>query len=439
MKNWEELYNKYNSDEYKQQYEELKEKIDSHKYNQEEMKEFRKMTNIIGNLPKVENLVDYRNKLEKNLEILKKEYNKRIAKEKEEEKRAEYDKNKEKLEKQMQELSSRQEEIMARQKEIKTKLNDKTISDEEKQNLQEESKKLNLEYSQIRGKVDINNSYFVQNEKENAKATSVTDKSALDKYSKEQLREECFKIGSNLSKCNFVAGKLLEGYNLESDFIKEKITKQWKDRKFTSKDPLPLTRKERESKSKAEVEKVDINIYSDSSIKKAMEKKYKLKTLEDEASEVKEEFGFEDFENFDDFKLIDNNNDKSLISIEEFEKEFPRLSKITPKFIQRSRLGKAMIKVKEKINSIKKEDEDKKVTEVDVENEKVLTEREKFMKTLNNYDILEVANKGVDNIQKEKLQKLKEDAIRREKENEGKSQAEKIAETRASVYGDDGR
>lgn len=154
MKNWEEAYNNFDET----RFEELRAKIDSRKYTREEMVEFRKISKIKNNLPLLNNLMNYKNNLQvklKELKELKAEY----------EKKANYDEQKEKLEKEMTKYSNRQQIINARQKEIKHCLNNLELSDSVRKQLEKEQKELKTESAEIRNKVDNNNAFFRQNEK----------------------------------------------------------------------------------------------------------------------------------------------------------------------------------------------------------------------------------------------------------------------------------
>ena len=397
MKNWEEAYNNFDE----KRYEELKQKIVDMKYTKEEMKEFKKSNKIHDNLPKVKNLMDYKKKLQgklKDLKDLKAAY----------EDKEKYEETKNKLEKEMEKYSKRQQEIAKRQKDIGAKLVDEKLSDVDKTKLQEEQNKLNSEFVELRNKVDVNNKYFAQNE-EGFKIDSDLKK----KVNVKQLDKQIYSISAKISKCNFIAGKLMEGYDLESDFIKEKLTKQWKDRKFTSKEPIPGT-KASEKEGKKEFEP----IWSDSKLKKAAEKE----AAEKEAAEKEAEAEAEE--------------EKTGVPAkkESFEEAFPRLSKIMPKFIKESKLGKAMVNLKQK-RELKKHEESKKPEKRKEEPEEKNPEKDEFRDSLKvDYDeLLEIANKVEETVHREKLDKLKEDATKREEANKGKTQKQKLDETEASV------
>lgn len=191
----------------------------------------------------------------------------------------------------------------------------------------------------------------------------------------------------------------MEGYDLESDFIKEKLTKQWKDKRFTSKQPI-LGTKASEQKVKKQYEP----IWSDSKLQKKAEKaKKKAEDLP--------------------------------VKKETFEEAFPRLSKIIPKFIKNSRLGKAMVKSKQKREQKNNKDNINNKVEITPQQEYESNKTEEFKDTLKlDYEeLLEIANKGELGVKKEKLDRLKEEAAKKEKENIGKSQEQKLAETEANV------
>lgn len=410
MRNWEEKYNNFNkekeeaeiNDKYatmQLRYDELKNKISKNEQTEEENKEFKnldrlnfvkqkmkdmkKLENLNNNIPKVENLIKYRKKLQDKLNDLKDIKNT-------------YE-NKDKLEQDMKKYSKRQEEISKRQKEIKLKIkDDEKISKEDIKKLQQEQLELNSESDELTQKIDDNNSSFVQNEQKLQKIRN------LDV---DQIDNQIFEISSKISKCNFVAGKLMEGFDLESDFIKEKLTKQWKDRRFKSKDLI--TTKKKLNKNDNKLKQEDI------------EKKEEFETIWSD-SELKNE--------------AEKNTKKELpITEESFEEAFPRLSKILPKFIKESKLGKAMINAKQKrqLKNFEKAYEE----EVNTQEEVVSSEKNDFKDNLKvDYnELLRAANGKMLDSQKDKLSKMKEDAIKREDANKGLSQEEKLQKTANEV------
>lgn len=235
MKNWEEEYNSYINGKANERYIELEEKQNQRKQTIEEIAEFKKMNKVKANLEKVKNLLEYRDKLDANLETLKSEYEVRTVGEK--------------LENEEQENLKKHNELVVKKREINRKMQDASLSDKDKQELSKQSENVITELAKLEEKQKKGNEKYLSNL---AKSKSV-NRNGLEKYSNEELREQCFKLGSMISKCNMICSKLMEGQNLEQSI--EPNLKNWKDRKYNSKTPLPLTKKEKEEKIKAKKSK----------------------------------------------------------------------------------------------------------------------------------------------------------------------------------------
>lgn len=116
-------------------------------------------------------------------------------------------------------------------------------------------------------------------------------------------------------------------------------------------------------------------------------------------------------------KKVNTEQDNLPVEISQFKEKFPRLSKILPKFIQKSRFGKMLVNIKDKLSDdIEVADKNEK-TEENKEESKKKAFREELKYDL---DIFEVANKGIDGIDKEKRdidQKRKDEKLKTLKEN----------------------
>ena len=407
MKNWEEIYNSYKNGEMKEHYEELKAKADEKALGADSYKELQKMTKIMENLPKVENIMEYRSKLENDLEILKEEFvNSRQLGEN-------IEKDQTKLEKEFNKTVQEQEKAILERKAItkriseideKLKTEKETLTDDEKKSLKGEKEKLSnkkitidQKLSDLRKKVDENNNSYSKNTES---AEKIESREELKKYTKKEIREKCFKTSSMISKCNFIAGKLMEGQSRDSLEI---ALKNWKDRKFTSKTPLPITRKERTQKEQ-ETKKIE-----------------KVEKTED----------------------MPNKSKQNLVEVNEFEKQFPRLSKILPKFIKNSKMAKSIANWNKNRKANELDEEEFKESDLEpvddlndlrsaIDEYEKKNKREKFKEYLK-YDanILDIAEKGINEVektmQKDKLKKTKEDAYKREEAKFGKDYAKIIS------------
>ena len=403
-RNWEIEYEKYKSTDTQVKLEELKNKLDAKTITRQEYDEYQKMLKIIDNLPKVENVIEYMEKLDQDLSVLKEEIRAREEQRQIEEKRI----KPENLEKELEANLNKQYELIAKRKEINKKIA-LTSDKQEIEKLKLEKEEVNQELSKLELQAKQNNDIFVEmhsTKKENKKLT----KKDLAKYSDEDLREKCFEISAMISKCNMVASNLMKG--LSRDSLQVKL-EGWKDRKFTSKEPLPLTR--REKMAIKEEENSSVNETED---KEETEEKSAFYT------NAKEENEWVEFPR----------------PLSEFEKAFPRLAKRFPK-LQENFIGKTMLAIKNRFRPIeeeKEEQEDKQEmpeqletnepAENDSENSKEeensKTKKEKFMNYVK-YDVLEVAEKGIEQVQKEDLENRKKRLEEMRKEQNGTDKEER--------------
>ena len=402
-RNWEIEYEKYKSTDTQVKLEELKNKLDAKTITRQEYDEYQKMLKVIDNLPKVENVIEYMEKLDQDLSVLKEEIRAREEQRQIEEKRI----KPENLEKELEANLNKQYELIAKRKEINKKIA-LTSDKQEIEKLKLEKEEVNQELSKLELQAKQNNDIFVEmhsTKKENKKLT----KKDLAKYSDEDLRAKCFEISAMISKCNMVASNLMKG--LSRDSLQVKL-EGWKDRKFTSKEPLPLTRRE---KMAIKEENSSVNETED-----------KEETEEESAfyTNAKEENEWVEFPR----------------PLSEFEKAFPRLAKRFPK-LQENFIGKTMLAIKNRFRPIeeeKEEQEDKQEmpeqletnepAENDSENSKEeensKTKKEKFMNYVK-YDVLEVAEKGIEQVQKEDLENRKKRLEEMRKEQNGTDKEER--------------
>ena len=86
-RNWKIEYEKYKSADIQVKLEELKNKLNAKTITREEYDEYQKMLKIIDNLPKVDNVIEYMEKLDQDLSVLKEEIRAREEQRQIEEKR----------------------------------------------------------------------------------------------------------------------------------------------------------------------------------------------------------------------------------------------------------------------------------------------------------------------------------------------------------------
>ena len=373
---WKIEYEKYKSTDTQVKLEELKNKLNTKTITRQEYDEYQKMLKVIDNLPKVDNVIEYMEKLDQDLETIKEEIKAREEQRQIEEKRI----KPENLEKELEANLNKQYELIAKRKEINKKIA-LTSDKQEIEKLKLEKEEVNQELSKLELQAKQNNDIFVEihsTKKENKKLT----KAYLAKYSDEDLRAKCFEISAMISKCNMVASNLMKG--LSKDSLQVKL-EGWQDRKFTSKEPLPLTRRE---KMAIKEENLSINKVEN-----------KEETIEESmfSTNEKENDEWRDFPR----------------PLSEFEKAFPRLAKRFPK-LQENFLGKTMLAIKNRFRPIeeKRQETDDKFNKNNGTDSKTLgndnenNKKEKFMNYVK-YDVLEVAEKGIEQVQKEDLENRK--------------------------------
>ena len=177
-KRWELEYEKYESGEKQGRYEELRRKVDQKVANAQEYKEFDKMSKVMRNLPKVKNIMEYREKLEENLEMLKDEYNKCETKFGNIEEIVQLDRARKNLDDEARRNLANQERVLAERKKItkriyeidtnlrenKSGLSEAEIAKlkQEKQDLNGNKEKLDERISQLRNSAIRNSDQYYQ-------------------------------------------------------------------------------------------------------------------------------------------------------------------------------------------------------------------------------------------------------------------------------------
>lgn len=383
-RNWEIQYEKYKTSEMKTKFEELKDKFERKTITKEENAEYQKMKKVMGNVPKVDNIKEYMDKLESDLTALKEEYRAR----KQEEQEAQGEISYENLDKEINQNLEEQDKLLAKRKENNKQIAQSTDK-EEIARLKAENADIDQELSKLKFQAAQNNKAFIETQEKNAqKATAPKlTKAYLAKYSDEDLRTKCFEISTMLSKCNMIASNLMKGLSIDAIQVK---LEGWKDRKFTSKDSLPLTRKEKEAQAQAQSQS---------------QTKIQSQGKTSNSNSVQQPIG-----------VIHGATPKSPAVVSDFAKAFPRLSKRFPN-MENNFLGKALLAIKNHLPS-KEEKNVAAPTTVLPKNANVpqtnaqtnqKTKKEIFRDYVK-YDVLEVADKGIENVEKEKREELEKKA-----------------------------
>ena len=317
-RNWEIQYEKYKTSEMKTKFEELKDKFERKTITREENAEYQKMKKVMGNLPKVDNIKEYMDKLESDLTALKEEYRAR----KQEEQKAQGEISYENLDKEINQNLEEQDKLLAKRKENNKQIAQSTDK-EEIARLKAENTDIDQELSKLKFQAAQNNKAFIETQEKNAqKATAPKlTKAYLAKYSDEDLRTKCFEISTMLSKCNMIASNLMKGLSIDAIQVK---LEGWKERKFTSKDSLPLTRKEKEAQAQAQSQS---------------QTKIQSQGKTSNSNSVQQPIG-----------VIHGATPKSPAVVSDFAKAFPRLSKRFPN-MENNFLGKALLAIKNHLQS----------------------------------------------------------------------------------------
>lgn len=255
MKKWEEKYNEIKSGKLDIRISELQAKLTAKTISKDEYKELEKNKKVKDNISKINNIIEYKSKLEKQLQDFKSEETRR--------------KSVSDLNKEEKYLEDELKGLEASKATVERELKNSNISDAEKVNLQQK-------LLDIKGKINENQNKFSKNQLDISNLPKGQIKfSSLDK---EDLTANMMKISSKISKCNMICGRLIEGYSWDSIDIK---LEQWQDRKFTAK------------KGTKNILKDAVNV--------------------DKTVTIQEK---------------EENTNKSLVEVSEFDQKHPRLAKI---------------------------------------------------------------------------------------------------------------
>jgi len=209
-KKWELKYEEYsNSTELETKLAELQDKIDNKKASREDLDEHKKLSAIKGNLPKVKNILEFREKLSVEKEEIDAELQRREELKKE-------DDNCQKLEEEMAELEAAYDDIQKDIKRINGELSAEGLSPEEQKRLQDEKNGLESKLKDNESKRQENNKKFADSQEKLAKGRENEDKNKFKDVSVEDLKNQSTQISMNMSKCNIACNRLMKGYSWQS-------------------------------------------------------------------------------------------------------------------------------------------------------------------------------------------------------------------------------
>ena len=383
---WEIEYEKWINGEYDERYNELKEKVekDQHvaKENRQvktkEYNEFKRLSNIKNYfLPQVKNLLELREKLEEDREIIKAEQDRRNN-------LKEDQKENEKLEKENEELLLEYDNLLSKGK-------DKNLSEEEKNEI-EEKKKENIE------KRNINNAEFLLIQNKMKKGIKGRRINVIEFETDKGLEERLISLSTKISKCNMVCNNLMNG-------------KSWKEI------DIKLDNWEKYSGKKEDINKMKNAVSTNENNKDSVV--------------INAEKAQQDNENNDPEKDEEKpEEDKSKLPVEykSFAERHPILAKIPflAKIVDKINNKKQPLNSEEEIEKIS-EDIGQQVQEMMEENENN-AKNDEFKKYLR-----DVAEKGLEGIEEEKYwNKINEEHERRMRAKEEKAERIEMARMKLS-------
>ena len=395
-KNLEEVKAKYNNKE-----------IDAKQY----IKEQKRIEKIKNNLSKVENLVKFRYELNDLKSMLEDELINRYG-------QAKSIVNSKEIDKKIEESDKKNEELLTRIDEIKAKLKNKNLTKNEIENLQKGLK-------ENEKKLDANNKEFLElNARRNNNKQSSIEQANGQQFSmlkSDDLKKEYSKVCMKLSRNNFFAKRLLKGYDIESIKIEDKNI-DWEAKKYTINAKQIEKIKKLKEAAKENEKSIDKSEKTPEKITEETEKKI--------GEDVKE--------------IMKDKESTELIEVSEFERKHPRLAKI----------AKFFSNIKNKISNKKENDvqvdtdEQKKNDEAENNGQKIEEQQENnlqkekevpknkhndFIKRLNDmnqYEISDVAEKGMDGIKEDRMSEAK----KRLMENKQKSSKDKYEQGLNDYY-----
>ena len=368
QKKWEKEFEKFSRGEFDDRYNELSDKISNKTCTKDELKEFKRLDLVKKNLTKVKNIMEYRDKLNHEREIIEGEI-----------KRRQEARN---LNKEKEDLEKENADLLLEMDEINSKLKQKDLSEEDRKKL-ENDKKQSIE------KRNKNNEKFLDNQQKMENNLS-GDNKYMAKISDKELEEEKVLRSTKISKCNMACNNLMQGKSWEAIEVKLDNWENYKGKK-------------------GQVDKLKNSIEKDNALKENVSQD------KDEQNE----------------KQVDQEKEENLpVVYKSFSEKHPILAKIPFLAKIADKLNKKKnIQIKE--NKDREENNDLKDMESKIAEEvgKIIDEnnKENIEKNENNEFknyLKEIADKGMDGIKKEKLEKAKE-TLAQNKINSANKSAEK--------------
>ncbi len=347
MRKWKEEYKNIKSGKLDSRISELQEKLNKKTITKEEYKELQNSKKIKENIFKIDNVLEYMNKLNIQLYEIKVEETRR--------------KKISDSEKVLKKLDEEYQKFEKEKASTEAKLKDSSLNDTEKAELKDK-------LSKIIEKMNQNQKDFSTNQL--AINLAMGQQGKLVNIEQKKLDAKKMNISSKISKCNMICDRLVKGYSWDSIDMK---LEQWQDRKLTAnKGTTDKMRNaiQQEEKSKNENEKVEEKV-----------------------------------------------EPTALVEISEFDQKHPRIAKIKSFFKKIGKNVKNYFKKEESEQQIKLEEKAKKEemeqpTKVD---EKTTREKDDFREY-----IKVVAEKGMEQADKDRLEAKKKEVQQKMAKSEGR-------------------
>lgn len=348
MRKWEKKYEEFKSAETKMKFDKLNEKVNSNQATKDELKEYKKMERIYGYLPQVENLKDAISLLNDRMEILEEEKNTRI--------------NMAKIEKIEAEIEADRKKYLEAQENGKEDF-DKLVKIQDKE----------IKLNDMKKKVAKRDPEFAD-------------------MSNDDLKNEILVTKGQISKCHLAARCFMEGYSRDS--IDLKVNKEWKNRRFTSKEPISKINKDSKDKSSGETKKDVPNV------SKEQENKQPIGVISKKMDSALDNLYQQQDKNDGNIQPLDINKIK-----EQIKEEHPWLTRFM-KIPILGRLAKRNLHKYEQ-NLIYEEEKKAKEKIEEAEKEKTASQEFKAKYSLANYDVMDIAEKGVKGLDDERVENAK--------------------------------
>lgn len=372
------------------QIQELKMKVDDKTITKEEYKEYNKLLKVKDNMPKINNMVEYRGLLLNEKQKIEEQLNK--------------DEQLYKLDEAVKKLDERMQRCVQERTMLENSLYDENVSKEDKHEILEKIDKINAD-------VKKNNEFYFR-------AQDIRNKNKkMNLEEKEQLETRKNELSTQISKCNLVIDNLINGMSWDS--IEMNLDK-WKDSKFKA--------------DKVNAEKLKSEIKTQKQEEKQEPKTKPIKQDKDETQKIVTKSNSETIKE-DDYKNVEREEKKDEIKelpikVSKFDQKHPRLAKIKNWF--KNKIGKYFAKEEDYYEDYDALDQ-KEREEAEIEakqEEQRKNDIEKFMqveKQDNEFKkyLKEVAEKGYKNVGREKLEEAKKEAYKRETEKFGETYAKK--------------